>query len=126
MKKSKKRVAALLLQVAAVVMIITILGYFVYYFVTICADEKQQADYGGQVYASTDQQVILDFSESADSATLRTAGVNGYKTTFALDFEDNIFTAINGDTVYYFLVINDNTLYFSEGNYLYVAHYATT
>jgi hypothetical protein len=122
----KNRTLILSLELLAVLAVIIVLGYFIYLFSTICGTSLQATDYAGKVYTSRDHQIILEFDDTASSATLRSDGVESYKSLIQLSFDDNIFYSDSGVVERYFLVIDYNTLYSSDGIYLYLAQYETS
>lgn len=121
---NKKRIKKLLLILLVVCLVIVVLGYFLYTFLHTNDAGIEQSEFSGKLYASEDVNVILEFSNDATSAQLRLAGVGSEVKRLTLIYEENAFTGTTETETYYFLVLDENQLYTSTGNYLYTAQYA--
>ncbi len=121
--QNKKRILKLLLILVVVCLAIIVIGYFLYTFASTNDHGIEQSEFAGKLYASEDVNVILEFSNDASSAELRLNGVQSKKQILSLIYEENLFTGTTETETYYFLVLGENKLYTSTGNYLYIAHY---
>ncbi len=121
---NRKRITQLIAILLLVCLVISILGYFLFTCLHTNDADIEQSEFGGKLYASEDVNVILEFSSDANSAQLRLAGIGSKAQRITLTYEENLFTGTTETDTYYFLVLDDGTLYSSTGNYLYQAQYA--
>ena len=121
---NRKRITQLIAIILLVCLVISILGYFLFTFLHTNDAGIEQSEFGGKLYASEDVNVILEFSSDANSAQLRLAGVGSKAQRITLTYEENLFTGTTETQTYYFLVLSENKLYSSTGDYLHTAQYS--
>ncbi len=121
---NRKRITQLIAIILLVCLVISILGYFLYTFLKTNDAGIEQSEFGSKLYASEDVNVILEFSDDANSAQLRLAGVGSKVQRITLTYEENLFTGTTETETFYFLVLGENKLYSSTGDYLHTAQYA--
>lgn len=121
---NRKRITQLIAILLLICLVISILGYFLFTFLHTNDAGIEQSEFGGKLYASEDVNVILEFSNDANSAQLRLAGVGSNAQKLSLTYEENLFTGTTETETFYFLVLGENKLYSSTGDYLHIAKYS--
>ncbi len=122
--ENKKRITKLLLILLVVCLVIAVLGYFFYTFLHTNDRGIAEGKFAGKLFASEDVNIILEFSDDVSSAQLRLNGATGTVQQLNITYEENLFTGTTETETYYFLVLGENSLYSSTGNYLYTAQYS--